>query len=100
MPRFVKIDVEGYEWEVLKGLTQAVPMLCFEYTAPERLDMAKACLQYVVTLFSQAECNYTAGEVLQFVLPEWVSPERMKAILAEREFEKGMFGDIYIRQRP
>jgi FkbM family methyltransferase len=91
MPRFVKIDVEGYEWEVLKGLTQSVPTLCFEYTAPERLQIARTCLQHLASLYTNAECNYTAGEVLQFVLPDWITPEHMMNILAEREFEKGMF---------
>ena len=30
-PHFVKIDVEGFETEVLRGLNQPVPVLCFEF---------------------------------------------------------------------
>ncbi len=29
-PKYIKIDVEGYELEVLKGLQTAVPLLSFE----------------------------------------------------------------------
>ena len=32
VPSFIKIDVEGYELEVLKGLTRLVPALSFEFT--------------------------------------------------------------------
>ncbi|MEO6303175.1 MAG: FkbM family methyltransferase, partial [Bacteroidia bacterium] len=32
LPRFIKIDVEGFETEVLKGLSTSVPIISFEYT--------------------------------------------------------------------
>jgi FkbM family methyltransferase len=42
-PRFIKIDVEGYEEEVLAGLSTAVPALSFEFTTIQR-DIACACV--------------------------------------------------------
>jgi FkbM family methyltransferase len=42
-PRFVKIDVEGYEAEVLAGLSAPVPALSFEFTTIQR-DIARACV--------------------------------------------------------
>jgi FkbM family methyltransferase len=43
MPCFIKIDVEGYEEEVLAGLSTAVPALSFEFTTIQR-DIACACV--------------------------------------------------------
>ena len=38
-PDFAKIDVEGYEYNVLQGLTKPVKVISLEYTAPEGIDM-------------------------------------------------------------
>ena len=42
-PQFIKIDVEDFEYEVLCGLTKAVPCLSFEF-AIEHIDSAEKCL--------------------------------------------------------
>ena len=42
-PRFVKIDVEGSESEVLRSLTYPVPVLSFEFTTIRR-QAAHDCL--------------------------------------------------------
>ena len=44
VPRFCKIDVEGYEPEVLRGLSQPVPVLSFEFHG-ELMDDARNCLE-------------------------------------------------------
>ena len=36
MPSFIKIDVEGFEDQVLAGLTRQVPALSFEFTTIAR----------------------------------------------------------------
>ena len=43
-PAFIKLDVEGYEYEALKGLSQPVPSVCFEFT-PEFVESTRNCVR-------------------------------------------------------
>jgi FkbM family methyltransferase len=49
VPAFIKIDVEGFEEEVLAGLTRSVRALSFEFTTIQR-DVAQACVARCVEL--------------------------------------------------
>lgn len=49
IPQFIKIDVEGFEDDVLAGLTQRVPALSFEFTTIQR-DVALKCLNRLAAL--------------------------------------------------
>jgi FkbM family methyltransferase len=49
VPDFCKIDVEGYELEVLRGLGQPVPALSFEFTF-ERIESRLAAVRHLVVL--------------------------------------------------
>jgi FkbM family methyltransferase len=42
-PAFCKIDVEGFEFQVLKGLSRSVKALSYEYT-PENIGNAISCI--------------------------------------------------------
>ena len=71
-PNFCKIDVEGYELEVLRGLTQPLENLSFEFTIPEFTERAMSCLNYLSSI-GKIVCNYSAGETMEFGLPQWVT---------------------------
>lgn len=42
LPDFIKIDVEGHEYEVLLGLSQKVPLITFEWHEPLRDKVVKS----------------------------------------------------------
>ncbi len=64
-PRFIKIDVEGYEAEVLAGLAAPVPALSFEFTTIQR-DVASACIARCAAIgYRMFEASL--GESLAFV---------------------------------
>lgn len=51
LPKFCKIDVEGFEPEVLRGLSRRIPALTLEYTCDERgIERMKMCLSLLSTL--------------------------------------------------
>lgn len=97
LPKFVKIDVEGFELEVLKGLSQIIPIISYEYTTPEQTDKAIACLNLLNSISPRIECNYSVGESMSFELSNWKTKEEMEEIIKSSEFISTGFGDIYIR---
>ncbi|MFW6309458.1 MAG: FkbM family methyltransferase [Prolixibacteraceae bacterium] len=96
-PQFIKIDVEGYEYEVLKGLSQPVSMLSFEYTIPERKQSIVDCIERVTRLANNKKVlfNYSAGETMEWAMDEWVNPDQMKEEIELDRFVQSEFGDIY-----
>jgi FkbM family methyltransferase len=94
IPRFCKIDVEGYESQVLRGLSGRVPSLSFEF-APEYVAGTSECLQYLTTL-GRYEFNYSVGESMQLALAEWVSAEEVERLLITSA-DASIWGDVYAR---
>jgi len=93
-PRFVKIDVEGYECEVLQGLSSAVPYLSFEFT-PEYGGGAFASIDRLSGL-GVGWFNYSVGLSMRLALTRWVRAAEAKETMA-RLFadDPGAFGDVY-----
>lgn len=95
VPRFIKIDVEGFELEVLRGLSQRVHALSIEWT-PEFLAATEACLSHLGTL-GAFEANYSLGESMRFELSEWTNAAGLIAELRRHEDNPVVFGDVYVR---
>ena len=79
LPRFCKIDVEGFELEVLKGLNHVLPCISLEYHHSEE-DVKKvlACIDYL-SRFGELSMNVTLGEDPQFAWPNWITYELFRA---------------------
>jgi FkbM family methyltransferase len=95
-PAFCKIDVEGFELRVLKGLTQKLGTVSFEFAIPEFTARALDCLRHLAAL-GAVECNYSMGESMSLELPAWVDSQRMEAELQRMHGERLLFGDVYVR---
>jgi FkbM family methyltransferase len=93
-PAFCKIDVEGYEAEVLSGLSRSLPALSFEFT-PEAIEGALACLQRLGEL-GPTVFNYSLGDTGAFAFEEWVDEAAM-AEEVTRLRDSSSFGDIYAK---
>lgn len=81
-PCLIKVDVEGYERSVLRGLSRRVPLLIFEANLPEFLPETLECLDLLFLLDPEARYNYSAG--FRYGLQEFVDytsfRERLPAI--------------------
>jgi FkbM family methyltransferase len=96
VPKFIKIDVEGYEPEVLRGLTKKVPCLSFEYLVPELRDNLNTCMDMISTICPKAYYNYSIGE--SFVLDgKWVDKETFLKMANAKDFDTKDCGDVYVR---
>src|SRR6202035_1351241 len=75
LPYYIKIDVEGYEEQVLKALSQCPPLLSFEFNRVF-LEVALRALDH--RIFDRACFNYTLADPIQFELQDWVDREELK----------------------
>lgn len=96
LPAFCKIDVEGYELEVLKGLTQPIRALSFEYLRAD-LDAARACVVHLAAL-GPYEFNGSAGEAQRLRSPVWLDADDCLTWL-DTLARAGGSGDLYARLR-
>ena len=92
-PVFCKIDVEGFEYQVLKGLSRPLKSLSFEYT-PEFIGPAMECVRHLETL-SPYQFNYSPGETMAMALPTWVNADGIMKILETLASALNPPGDVY-----
>ncbi|ABD53227.1 FkbM family methyltransferase [Jannaschia sp. CCS1] len=93
-PSFVKIDVEGYEADVLSGLNTVVPCLSFEITTIQR-DVAAASLSRLSVLGAY-EFNLSLGEDHALHHDIWTTASAMVDTIQALPMSANS-GDVYAR---
>jgi len=94
MPSFCKIDVEDFEIQVLRGLSQPLPSLSLEYFVPT-LERIYECIRHLETL-GQYEYNWSFGESQILNTEKWLTAKEMMAIF-DAYTKEDRSGDIYAR---
>jgi FkbM family methyltransferase len=81
VPFFVKIDVEGYETHVLRGLKWPVPFLSFEINLPEFRHEGLECVRILQVLAADGKFNYAADFQQGMALDKWLDAQGFMHIL-------------------
>lgn len=81
-PFFVKIDVEGHEPNVLRGLRCPVPYLSFEVNLPEFKDEGLECLNILESLAPHGRFNYVVDSEPRLAGERWVNARDFRDLLS------------------
>ena len=96
-PSFCKIDVEGYEYKVLKGLSEPINTVSFEFTPTQAFILSAINTIGHLASIGEVKFNYSFGESISLVLNEWVGPDEISNILKNMLRKTHISGDIYAR---
>jgi FkbM family methyltransferase len=94
-PAYCKIDVEGFEHEVLLGLSRPLALISFEYL-PAAPDLALACLERLAAL-GEYEYNWSERETHRLRGPSWLTPTQAATFIRSLPLQAPS-GDIYARR--
>jgi FkbM family methyltransferase len=99
VPSFCKIDVEGFELDVLKGLKTPIPALSFEFSS-KQLDKLKACMSLLKTIEGDYQFNVCFGEPYNLYFKEWVGEKDILNAIEQEDkvSQTHAWGDIYAKR--
>jgi len=101
VPKFIKIDSEGSELNIVKGLSLRIEYISLEYTLPELRENLQEIIYYLLTL-GQIFINFSVGESMEMYLDTWIDGnEFIEHLNNDDSLYKSMggFGDIYVNMK-
>lgn len=81
LPFFVKIDVEGFELNVLRGMRRPVPYLSFEVNLPEFRREGLECIQILRALDPEGRFNFVHGCQRGLLSNQWLGAADFSTLL-------------------
>jgi len=95
IPTYCKIDVEGFEYSVLKGLNTPIKYISFEYSQ-SLVETVKKCMSHLESLGKPMYNLCLYNKPTKFVLDNWTENKQIiidKVLESKRSFA----GDIYVK---
>jgi hypothetical protein len=80
-PIFIKIDVEGYELNVIRGLRHPAPCLSFEVNLPEFRPEGLQCVLLLGGLAPNGQFNYAVDCEKGLELTRWLNSNEFSKVL-------------------
>ena len=93
VPTYIKIDVEGHELQVLKGLSGNFKLLSFECNFPIFREQTVEAIRLLSMKYPSSRFNFTKGD-LEFLFDEW---QPYEAAVSHAETTTASYFEIFVR---
>lgn len=85
LPDYIKVDVEGYEEAVIKGLSQPVSLISFESNLPDFEEETVGCIKQLASISKHSCYNFTTSEPPKVLSSKsWLSQEEIIEVVKNR----------------
>jgi FkbM family methyltransferase len=91
VPKYVKVDAEGYDAEVLRGMSFRPQIVSFEFLSRD-LKIAQAC----IGLLREWSFNFVIEERSRFELSRWVKSDEIFTAISALSGSV-VYGDVFAR---